>query len=403
MASERAPTVLIVATKAPWPPVDGGRVVLWQTLAGLAALEVRVLLAAPVDPLRFDLDEVAAALEPLCEPHLVPARPRPAVRAVLSSIGRPYPPSVARHMHPAMRRLLERLLAEEAVDVVQVEHLQALAQVLGARRRTAPILLRAHNVESALWGFAAAHRPPALRGAFALEARRLAAWEGASVGAATLTLALSKNDVGPLERLGRGRGGPVEHLAAPFPPALKAGPSPLPGSPAVAVLIAGDWLPARDAAHDLMRRWWPEILRGVPGAHLHLFGLSGDTAPAGVTMHPAPEDSTTAFPTGSVVAVPLRHPTGVPVKCLEAWSRGLPVIAGADTARALGAVGSEHLLVADSPAEVARALARLEDEPGLRQRLVAGGREMLARHHDPVHLAERLIERHRWCLRRKEV
>ncbi|HEX5759641.1 MAG TPA: hypothetical protein VF121_10635, partial [Thermoanaerobaculia bacterium] len=65
----------MIATKAPWPPVDGGRRLLWNTLEGLAAEGVRAALVAPVDPARFDLAAVAAALAPVCEPHLVRAAP----------------------------------------------------------------------------------------------------------------------------------------------------------------------------------------------------------------------------------------------------------------------------------------------------------------------------------------
>src|SRR4051795_12861992 len=71
--------IFAVATKAPWPALDGGRFLLLNTLQALAAAGCRLTLVAPVDPARFDLAEVARQLSGFCTPALVPAAP-PALR-----------------------------------------------------------------------------------------------------------------------------------------------------------------------------------------------------------------------------------------------------------------------------------------------------------------------------------
>ncbi len=392
--------MLIVATKAPWPPVDGGRLVLWHTLQGLSRLGHRLILTAPVDPARFDLDEVAHNLQPFCEPHLVAAAPRSVAGSLLSAAFRAHPAGIARHLHPQVTRQVARLLTTEPVDVVAAEQLQAVPHVMAAvHGRPVPVVLRAHNVESILWRFSAAHRRRPLRSAFLHEARRLASWEGRSLGSVALTLSVSEMDVGPLEKLRGPTGGDIAYVPAPFPGALEPDPAPLPGAPSVAVLIAGGWLPARDATHHFMDRWWPETLRRMPDARLHVFGLpDGSSGRPGVTLHPPPGDSASAFPAEAIVALPFRHPTGVPVKCLEAWSRGLPIVASTETARALSAVDGEHLLTADRPDEVALALGRLMAEPGLRERLVSNGRALLACRHHPDRIAHQLTEHYRSCV-----
>lgn len=143
--------ILVVATKAPWPPIDGGRFLLRNTLAALSAAGHRPVLVAPVDPARFDLAAVRAELAGCCEPRLVPAEPgRPlpsALRAGLSGL----PLSVARHALPAVRREVERCLTEERFDILHAEQLQALPQTAPARSQGIPVVLRAQNVESDLW------------------------------------------------------------------------------------------------------------------------------------------------------------------------------------------------------------------------------------------------------------
>ena len=153
---------LVVATKAPWPPVDGGRLLLRNTLEGLAAAGCRATLVAPVDPARFDLGAVREALAGCCEPRLVPApsagrTPSPAalVRVLLGGT----PLSIVRHALPAVRREVQRSLKEERFDLVHAEQLQAFAQAEPAFAGGLPVVLRAQNVESDLWR-EAARRPP---------------------------------------------------------------------------------------------------------------------------------------------------------------------------------------------------------------------------------------------------
>ena len=81
--------ILIVATKAPWPAVDGGRFLLRNTLQALAAAGCRLTLVAPVDAARFDLAEVDRQLSGFCTPALVPAAPLPPFAALLRSAGAP--------------------------------------------------------------------------------------------------------------------------------------------------------------------------------------------------------------------------------------------------------------------------------------------------------------------------
>jgi hypothetical protein len=384
--------ILVVATKTPWPSVDGGRLVLLTTLEALAADGHELELVAPCtgDPV-----PATVALSEVCTPHLVAARPRPALVATLAGLVRGVPTTVARHSLPAVRRAVEAVLGARRFDVIHAEQLHALAQLEGSAARGLPVVHRAHNVESLLWAHAASHRPPPLRPLTAFEARRMSACEARALDATTCTIALTEPDRRRLAELAPGA--TIHTVAAPFAAELPPGDTGLEGEPAVVTIASVVWGPSRDAAARLVGEIWPAVRRRLPGAVLHLFGgptgLTGD----GVVHHPPPTDSRTAFPEGAIALVPERHPTGVPMKALEAWARGLPLVVDPETADALAAADGVELVVARGAAGYAEALARLAGDTELRCLVVAGGRRALAERHDPARVAERLGRIYRWA------
>jgi polysaccharide biosynthesis protein PslH len=387
--------ILIVATKAPWPPVDGGRLLLNHMLAGLSAAGHRAVLVAPVDPSRFDLRAVGEVLSALCEPRLVPVAPAPPFTALLRAARDRAPLSIARHTLPAVRREVERCLGEKSFDLVHAEQLQALPQAAPAFARGLPVVLRAQNVESDLWR-EAARRQGGGRGALlAVEARRLARWEGAAVRRAALTLALTAEDAERLRELAGG-GGNVAVLRAPFPELPAAAGERLPGEPAVVVLGSQGWVPNEEGVAWFLGDVWPAVAVALSGPVLHLFGHLFGTAPAGTlppraVLHPAPRESAEAFRPGTVLAVPLRIASGVRMKVLEAWARGVPVVGTPAALSGLEAQDGREALVAADAASFVRAFARLHGEPGLAEHLIAEGHRARHERHDPERVTADLL------------
>ncbi len=375
--------ILWVATKAPWPPVDGGRRLMLDTLRALAAAGHRLTLVAPVD----DADAGAAAgLEPCCRPHLVPAGKRPLVLDALRAQLARRPLTLVRHTLPAVRRRVAELLAGGDFDLVQAEQVQALSSAEPAMDSGLPLVLRAQNVESDLWA-QAARASRLRRPLLALEARRLAAREGAAVRRCAATLALTAEDAERLSQLA-GTAGKVHRVPAPFAAELPPARESLPGSPPVVLFGSGGWRPNAAGADWFVRRVWPRVRARQPEAVLHAFGFAA--AGAGIVAHPAPDDSRAAFARGAVLAVPLRIASGVRIKILEAWARGVPVVATPEAARGLDAADGEHLLLARDSEELAAAVSRLASDPALARRLVDRGRRRLCRRHALPRIAERL-------------
>jgi hypothetical protein len=290
------------------------------------------------------------------------------------------PTSIVRHTLPALRDEVARRLAAERYDVVHAEQVQALAQCEPAFRAGVRVVMRAQNVESDLWQASAAGSGP-LAPFFRLEARRLAAHEGAAVRRVDAALALTRADA---ERLGTlsGQPGRIRHAPAPFPAVLPAADRPLPGSPAVVLFGSAGWRPNRKGVRWFVRDAWPRIRAALPLAELHVFGGSALHGP-GVVAHASPADSREAFAPGSIFVVPLRVASGVRMRILEAWARGVPVVATPEAAAGLeGGPGPDHLLASDGAA-FESAIRRIATQSDLADALRRNARKCLETHHAP--------------------
>ena len=379
--------ILWVATKAPWPPVDGGRRLLLDTLRALSVAGHQVTLVAPIDA-GDDGEQACTGLRPCCRPSLVPVSRRPlwldAGRAQLART----PLTIVRHTLAAVTRRVAEHLRDDAFDLVQSEQVQALSSSAAAFEKRLPVVLRAQNVESDLWaqsaGLASWRRP-----LLELEARRLAAWEGRAVRRCAATLALTAQDAERLETLA-GTDAHVHHVPAPFESELPPASDPLPGSPPVVLFGSGGWQPNAVGADWFLGDVWPRIRSARPQATLHVFGL--EAAGPGVVSHPAPEDSRAAYPRGGVLVVPLKVASGVRIKILEAWARGLPVVATPEAARGLDAEDGQQLLLAGAGEAFAGAVSRLGRDAGLASRLIDKGRRRLRQRHAFQRVAQRLGE-----------
>ena len=385
--------LLWIATKSPWPPIDGGRLLLSETLASLAAAGAKITLVAPV---RAGVRaEATSALSAWCRPELVEASPRSRAGAALRSLATGRAWSVVRHDSSALRAAVAHEIARRRPDLVISEQLQAFASAAPAAKAGIPRILRAQNVESDLWRQLAAHLRGPRRNLVAREARRLARAERKSIEEAAATIALSSEDAIRFAALETG-GGPaprIEVLPPPFPAELSSGTARLDGRPALVLFGSAGWEPNRRAERHFAGSVWPALQRDLPEARLHRFG--GDASGGerdGVVAHRAPAESRDAFDPAALFLLPLDLASGVRMRILEAWARGTPVAASPAAASGLRFKPGEELLLATSNEEWTREIREFAARPELASRLAAAGRARLALDHDPGRFAARFLE-----------
>jgi glycosyltransferase involved in cell wall biosynthesis len=105
----------------------------------------------------------------------------------------------------------------------------------------------------------------------------------------------------------------------------------------------------------------------------------------------------------ALMVAPLAIARGTQNKILEAMAMGVPVVTSGTAAGGVDADAETHLLVADSVADITRAILRITDNAVERQRLAIAGRQRMLSHHAWPRSMQRLdgiIER---CLQSRSV
>jgi glycosyltransferase involved in cell wall biosynthesis len=234
-------------------------------------------------------------------------------------------------------------------------------------------VLDAHNVEAEVIERVAASAPRWQRKGLRWQARRIRGLESDLARRMDLVLTCSERDADAFRAMGARRVRVVPNAVPPLGPSLVA------QRRNVVFVGSLDWRPNAEAAIILAKEIWPRCRALLPGARLAIVGrnppphiqalAASDVLIAGNVPEVAPWLDG-AFAT----AVPLRAGSGTRIKILEAWAAGVPVVASHVAAEGLPYSDGLDILLAEEPADFARALVRLWRDRQLAEALAAEGR-----------------------------
>jgi glycosyltransferase involved in cell wall biosynthesis len=154
-----------------------------------------------------------------------------------------------------------------------------------------------------------------------------------------------------------------------------------------------------DAAWHFVSDILPRVRAALPQAVFRIVGRI-DQADAeefravdGVQVTGQVESIPAAAAGAGVGVCPIRFGAGVQNKVLEYMALGIPVVSSSIGHEGLGAVSGEHLVVADSAAEVAAACVRLLTEREVAERLALAARRYVEAEHNWAEVLAPLTQR----------
>ena len=402
--------ILFVSAFFPYPPLAGGQSRIWHLIRRLSE-QAEVHLLSFFEP-SAGLSDVEGARSHCRRVEVVARRHHPYPRR----FGRAAPQVVKDFYHPEMSEALRRLMAEEHYDVVQVEYTQMADYLPRFRPGDAPppaACLTEHDIafESL---YRHARRAPwgKRKASLYWEYLKMLDYETRACRAADCVIAVSERDATQLRSFLPGvwvecvRTG-VDTEVMPF----HAGPR----QPDT-VLFLGHMshMPNLDALGFFYREVFPILRRLRARTRLQILGSRAEhelprvapeldaalKADEAVDLVGTVPDTTPYLHQASLMVVPVLVGAGVRVKIFESFAAGLPVVSTTLGAQGIPARDPEHLRLADSPLEMARAIADVLEHADQAAEMAARARRLVEEQFDYRALARRLLGVYRQAVER---
>ncbi len=354
-----ATEILFLAHRLPWPPDRGDRIRSWHMLEALAKLRP-VHVVAPIDD-GGDRQHIAR-VEAVAASVTTAVRPASKGQAMARALVTGRPASVELFSLPTLHRAVRDRLARGSIGTVFAFSGQMAHYV--PRGTDAKFIMDFVDMDSAKF----AQQGAAARGlagvALRHEAKRLAAFEMATARRADAAIFVSRAEAAVFTAATGLPALAIENGvdAARFAPGtvgLAEAPHPL-------IVFTGqmDYAPNVEGVTAFAH----EVLPLLPTA---CFAIVGRAPTAAVRALAAPNvvvtgevaDTRPWLAAADVVVAPLALARGIQNKVLEAMAMGRPVVASSAAAEGIDAEAGTELLVADSPAAQAEAIAALLTDP----------------------------------------
>jgi glycosyltransferase involved in cell wall biosynthesis len=377
--------ILLVTSRYPWPPRRGDQIRAVQALDFLS-IEHEVTLLTPA-PGRDQEPPPSGALYRI--EHYQPARGTPLVKGMARVVAKNLPLQSGLFYQPDLGRRLRELAPQADLGILQLVRLAVHLDDFG---RT-PILVDLIDSLSLNFSLRADVDRMWLRPVLRLEAHLLAAGERRLAERAAGVLLVCERDRQALvNRLppGLDRKVSVVRLAVRerrFEPPLAGEHLWDEGQTGPVLAITGNlgYFVNVDAITWWLREVWPAVRQARPDARVVVAGdrpaaaIRRAVESAGVRLIESPRDMRSIISQATLALAPMRCGSGVPIKVLEAWAVGTPVVATPwAVAGTSGRQGEDFRIVGTHPIEWVSAIQELLDDPAARHRLAESGRKRLA-------------------------
>jgi glycosyltransferase involved in cell wall biosynthesis len=377
--------ILLLTQVVPFPADSGPKVKTYNVLRYLAQRHDVHLVSF----VRSAAEAAAAeALRPLCAGlTVVPlrrSRLRDAgylARSLLN--GRPF--LVERDDSAAMRAAIADLLRRRSFDAVHADQF-SMAQ-FAASLPVPRLVLDEHNAVWTIVRRAARSLWGPQRVLAELEWRKVRRFEGQMCRRFDRVTVVSDDDRAFLQQAA---GGPIPATVIPIAvdtTALAFAPRP-PDARDVLSVATMFYPPNADGVHWFATGAFPAVRRRLPGVRFYVAGsrpprrIRRLAREPGVVVTGYVADLGPLLRRSAVTVVPVHSGSGMRVKILEAFARGLPVVSTTIGAEGIDARDGEHLLLADDPQAFAARVVDVLTDPAAAAALASAGRALVETRYD---------------------
>ena len=375
--------VLYVCHRFPFPPKRGGKIRPFNMIRHLTAAGHRVTVCS-LTRSQAEADE-GQGIAPHCAEQVMGRVSEPVQFArMIARLPLTTPSSMGYFYSSELASEVRRLLDSQQWDLIFV-HCSSVAPYV-EHVTDVPKILDFGDMDSQKWLEYANYKPFPLSFGYWLEGQKMQAAEKRLARRFDICTATTRAEWRTLDGYGTGA------VTDWFPNGVDADFF-SPGSEpydveTISFIGRMDYYPNQECMARFCKQIWPLLKDKRPAMKLLIVGA--DPSPEmralgelpGVTVTGSVPDVRPYIRSSALMVAPLAIARGTQNKILEAMAMGVPVVTSSVAAGGVDAVAGEHLLVADTPEEIATAILRIVGNPGERERLADAGRARVLSHHD---------------------
>ena len=390
--------ILILSTKLPYPPKDGGAIATLNLATGLSSMGHSVtILAMNTAKHWFSPDRIPESIKEKISIRAVDVNARISWPALLLNFifsTKPY--NATRFRSRQFSEKLYQVINAERPEIIQLEgpYLDYLIHPIREISK-AKISFRAHNIEHEIWKRRADQsKNPLTRYYFKILSARILKVERSIISRVDLFVPISGHDLENFRKMG---------LSCPFKvsPAgldITSYPNPSPFS-LISLFFIGalDWGPNTEGLDWFLTNVWNRITKRHPEIEFHIAGrnphyFKRKKEIRAVFIHGEVDDAYAFINNYSAMIVPLFSGSGIRVKILEGMLLGRTVITTPVGAEGLDVTANKDILIAGNADEFISHIEKIIASSDMARSIGSSARKFVMENFDNLVIAKQLAD-----------
>lgn len=383
--------ILQLTPRVPYPPNDGGKIGIFGITKHLFLRGHKITMLS----LTSSVDNNTSGLRKYCKVEAVMMDTSNNYIDMFLNLFSSMPYTISKYHGESFIRKLNELLQKEQFDIVHIDHLHmAYYGKFIKEHFNLPVVLREHNVESAIWErYYHGIRNPFLRAYAKLQFMKLYKYESDIVAAFDRCFMITKQDKERIEKMN-----PRARVSV-IPAGVDTSyfhPLDVPVEPYSIVSVAAmDWSPNVEGILWFIAKIWPTIKRKVSQAKLYIVGKN---PPAEVKKLAAEDIVVTGFvddereymAKAAAFIVPLNAGGGMRIKILNALAMGKAIVSTSIGCEGVDVEDGKNIYIADTEKEFAQQVIELLKDKGKREELGREGLKLVREKYRWERIAEQI-------------
>ncbi|MBN2349730.1 MAG: glycosyltransferase [Bacteroidales bacterium] len=391
--------ILQLTHKPPYPPKDGGAIVMLNQIKAFSQGGHKVTALCMVTP-KHNLEnkEIPEQIRNMANFYFVNVNTNIKFIAALKNLIFSTLPYIAeRFISEKFKEQLILLLQQKHFDIIQLEGLYLTPYIPVIRANSqARISLRAHNIEHEIWYQYSKHIKNILKKYyFKILYRRIQKFEMQAVNTYDLLVPISDTDYRWFKNHGNIK--PYCICLGGMDIKFTSNGSVAPESSSVFYIGALDWMPNQEGLMWFVEKVWPEVHNQFPDVR---FYIAGRNAPPwlvkklkkpNIIFEGEVEDSAVFMQSKSLMVVPLFSGSGMRVKIIEGMALAKTIVTTSKGIEGIKATHNQDVVIADTSQEFAEAIKTLLNQKELLNTIGKNSRQLVLDHFDNKKIVANMI------------